>query len=141
MLNINRALVNDLLLRALTGLNRKAFDELCEVFKVVYQESIESDTKLRKRARGGGRKARLSSIEFKLFFILFYFKCYPTLNMHMRGLSGTTQSQRFIGIVCLISTIVSSQSHWSICPVDGQTNDSLLAAKYPRFETSTDPHH
>lgn len=81
MLNINRALKNDRLLRALTGLNRKAFDQLCEVFEVVYQKSIESDTKPRKRARGGGRKARLSSIEFKLFFILFYFKCYPTFDV------------------------------------------------------------
>lgn len=81
MLNINRALENDRLLRALTGLNRKAFDELCEVFEVVYQENIESDTKPRKRARGGGRKARLRTIESKLFFILFYFKCYPTFDV------------------------------------------------------------
>lgn len=81
MLNINRALKNDRLLRALTGLNRKAFDQLSEVFEVVYQESIESDTKPRKRARGGGRKARLRSTEFKLFFILFYFKCYPTFDV------------------------------------------------------------
>jgi hypothetical protein len=71
MLNINRALENDRLLRALTGLNRKAVDELCEVFEVVYQESIESESKPRKRARGGGRKARLRTIESKLFFILF----------------------------------------------------------------------
>jgi hypothetical protein len=81
MLNINRALENDRLIRALTGLNRKAFDQLCEIFEVIYQESIASDTKPRKRARGGGRKARLSSIEFKLFFILFYFKCYPTFDV------------------------------------------------------------
>jgi len=81
MLNINRAVKNDRLLRALTGLNRKAFDQLCEVFEVVYQDSIESDTKPRKRARGGGRKARLRSIESKVFFILFYFKCYPTFDV------------------------------------------------------------
>jgi hypothetical protein len=31
MLNINRALENDRLLRTLTGLNRKAFDQLCEI--------------------------------------------------------------------------------------------------------------
>ena len=81
MFNINRALENDRLLRALTGLNRKAFERLCEVFEVVYEEILESDTKPRKRARGGGRKARLSSIESKLFFILFYFKCYPTFDV------------------------------------------------------------
>jgi hypothetical protein len=81
MLNINRAIKNDRLLRALTGLNRQAFDQLCEVFEVVDQESIESDTKPRKRARGGGRKARLRNIESKVFFILFYFKCYPTFDV------------------------------------------------------------
>lgn len=66
-----RALENDRLLRALTGLNRKAFNELCEVFGAVYQEQLERDPKPRKRARGGGRKARLGSIEAKLVFILF----------------------------------------------------------------------
>jgi hypothetical protein len=81
MLNIQRALGNDRLLRALTGLNRQAFDELCEVFGSVYQETLQSDFKPRKRARGGGRKARLQSMESKLFFILFYFKCYPTFDV------------------------------------------------------------
>jgi DDE superfamily endonuclease/Helix-turn-helix of DDE superfamily endonuclease len=81
MLNIHRALENDRLLRALTGLNRKAFDELCKVFAAVYQETLQSDPKPRKRARGGGRKARLRSMEEKLFFILFYFKCYPTFDV------------------------------------------------------------
>jgi hypothetical protein len=45
MLNINRAVENDHLLRALTELNRKAFGQLYSLFKVVDQESIESDTK------------------------------------------------------------------------------------------------
>jgi hypothetical protein len=81
MLNIERALENDRLLRAVTGLNRKAFDQLCEVFGAAYQEELEGEAKPRKRARGGGRKARLRSIEAKLFFILFYFKCYPTFDV------------------------------------------------------------
>lgn len=81
MLNIERALGNDRLLRSLTGLNRKAFEELCQVFEVAYQEEVERETKPRRRTRGGGRKARLSSIEAKLFFILFYFKCYPTFDV------------------------------------------------------------
>ena len=76
MLNITRALNNDRLIRALTGLNRKAFDELCVVFGKVYEESLERSSAPRKRVRGGGRKARLQSIQAKVFFILFYFKCY-----------------------------------------------------------------
>ena len=81
MLNIHRALENDRMLRGLTGLNRKAFDALCKVFAAVYEETLQSDPKPRKRARGGGRKARLLSLESKLFFILFYFKCYPTFDV------------------------------------------------------------
>lgn len=81
MLNLDRALGNDRLLRALTGLNRKAFDELCEVFAAVYQETLQSDPKPRQRARGGGRKARLWSMESKLLFILFSCKCYPTVDV------------------------------------------------------------
>jgi hypothetical protein len=36
---------------------------------------------VRKRAIGGGSKARLQTIEAKLFYILFYFKCYPTFDL------------------------------------------------------------
>jgi hypothetical protein len=51
------------------------------VFSAVYQETLQRDSKPRQRARGGGRKARLESMESKLFFILFYFKCYPTFDV------------------------------------------------------------
>ena len=81
MLNITRALNNDRLIRALTGLNRKAFDELCVLFAPVYEASLQAELKPRKRARGGGRKARLESTQAKVFFILFYFKCYPTFDV------------------------------------------------------------
>lgn len=79
MLDIQRALNQDRLLRALTGLNRKAFDALLETFSPVYEQSRQ--TQARQRAVGGGRKARLLSTQEKLFFILFYFKCYPTFDL------------------------------------------------------------
>ena len=52
MLNLTRALNNDRLIRALTGLNRKAFDALCVAFDPVYEESLQAASKPRKRARG-----------------------------------------------------------------------------------------
>lgn len=82
MLDINRVLKEDRLLRALTGLNRKAFDELLEAFCVqLNSEAIATMQKHRIRAIGGGRKARLLEPKDKLFFILFYFKCYPTFDV------------------------------------------------------------
>jgi len=79
MLNIERALNNDRLLRSLTGLNRKAFDTLLVDFDAAYQKTLWD--KPRKRAVGGGRKAQLQPSKSKLFFILFYFKCYPTFDV------------------------------------------------------------
>lgn len=79
MLDIQKALSRERLLRALTGLNRKAFSELVETFSSLYEQTRSSQP--RQRAVGGGRKARLLSTQEKLFFILFYFKCYPTFDL------------------------------------------------------------
>lgn len=82
MININKILGKDRLLRAMTGLNRKAFENLLEKFEKVYNEEEEKRGKRpRKRKRGGGRKGRLASMAEKLFYILFYFKCYPTFDL------------------------------------------------------------
>jgi hypothetical protein len=82
MLNINQVLKEDRLLRAFTGLKRKAFDELSQAFEnVITQEVITKSQQPRKRSVGGGRKPRLQRVEDKLFFILFYFKCYPTFDV------------------------------------------------------------
>ncbi len=79
MLDIERALKQDRLLRALTGLNRKAFDALLPTFSEIYKQTRFSQP--RQRAIGGGCKARLHHVQYKLFFILFYFKCYPTFDV------------------------------------------------------------
>lgn len=81
MLNLERALNQDRLLRALTGLNRKAFDALLPSFEQAYAASRLAAKPQRQRAVGGGRKARLESSTTKLFYILFYFKCYPTFDL------------------------------------------------------------
>ncbi len=81
MLNLERALKQDRLLRALTGLNRQAFDALLPSFEQAYEASRIAAKPERQRAMGGGRKARLESPEAKLFYILFYFKCYPTFDL------------------------------------------------------------
>lgn len=79
MLDIERVLKQDRLLRALTGLNRKAFDELLAAFSPLYEHTRQ--TQPCQRAVGGGRKARLVGTQEKLFFMLFYFKCYPTFDL------------------------------------------------------------
>jgi hypothetical protein len=51
MLDIQRVLRQDRLLRALTGLNRKAFDALLTTFSPLYEQTRQ--TQPRQRAVGG----------------------------------------------------------------------------------------
>ena len=79
MLNIDRALGDDRLMKAITGLSASEFNELIESFKeefqnetwVRYETGVEIGN--RKRKPGGGRIGNLRSYVEKLFFTLFYF--------------------------------------------------------------------
>lgn len=81
MLNLERILNQDRLLRATTGLNRKAFEALLPSFAQAYEQSRTKLEVKRKRAVGGGRKATLRSSSEKLLYILLYCKCYPTFDL------------------------------------------------------------
>jgi len=79
MLNINRALRNDRLLRAVIGMGKKEFSKLLVKFAPIVQRiSYKKD---RKRKPGAGRTHTLETAEQKLFYILFYMKCYPTYDV------------------------------------------------------------
>jgi DDE superfamily endonuclease/Helix-turn-helix of DDE superfamily endonuclease len=81
MLNRERILNEDRLLRSMTGLNRQAFDELSPIFAQAYYESLTPPEMIHKRTLGGGLKGTLKTIESKLFYGLFYCKCYPTFDL------------------------------------------------------------
>ena len=71
------------MLRALTGLNLKALAALQPSFAQALAETPipRRSQQPRERSVGGGRKPRLASVEDKLIYILFYFKCYPTFDL------------------------------------------------------------
>ena len=50
-----------------------------ESFAHTFEQTLHS--KPRQRSVGGSRKARLRTSQDKLFYILFYFKCYPTFDL------------------------------------------------------------
>lgn len=81
MLNLDRILQNDRVMRAMTGLNRQAFEALLPSFSEAYQQSLKRPGFKRQRAPGGGRKATLGSAREKLFYILVYCKCYSTFDV------------------------------------------------------------
>lgn len=83
MINIDRAKRNDRTHKALTGLTVKEFDLLIPVFEEKYNQEQKKVKKQQKRFReeGAGRKHTLKEIKEKLFYILFYMKCYPTFDI------------------------------------------------------------
>jgi len=81
MLDIKRILKQERLLRAMTGLNRRAFEALLPSFSQAYCQSLIKPGQTRQRAPGGGRQGRLKTPEVKLFYALFYCKCYPTFDL------------------------------------------------------------
>ena len=85
MVNINNAFKNKRLMLALTGLTPDEFNNLLPVFikewEQAKQDKYLQEIDTRKRKPGGGSKGKLKSIADKLFYILFYYKCYPTFDV------------------------------------------------------------
>jgi hypothetical protein len=79
-MNINKALTNNRLMKSLTGLSILEFNELAKLFAIelLMAKKLKQN---RVRAIGGGSKGILVDHIHKLFYILFYFKVYPTFDM------------------------------------------------------------
>jgi hypothetical protein len=95
MISLEHAKRSDRLMRATTSLTVGEFDELGGCFAVAWAAARAAKTAAgtaRQRRPGGGRKGCLVSPEQKLFFILLYFKAYPTQDV-MGLLFGITQGQ------------------------------------------------
>lgn len=78
-MNIKKALNNERIMKAVIGMGKKEFNKLLMVFgpivsRVKYKRN-------RKRKAGAGRKHTLRTPEEKLFYMLFYMKCYPTFDV------------------------------------------------------------
>ena len=71
--------------RALTGVSREEFRGLLSVFRESYVELLweayETNQAIRQRQPGGGQKGVLDMMDKKLFFILYYWKVYPTFDV------------------------------------------------------------
>jgi transposase-like protein len=95
MISLEHAKRSERLMRATTSLTVSEFDELAGRFDVAWAAARSAQTAAgtaRQRRPGGGRKGCLVSPEQKLFFILLYFKAYPTQDV-MGLLFGITQGQ------------------------------------------------
>ena len=115
MLDLERILRSDRLLRAMTGLNRKAFEALLPSFTTAYEQRQMKPERERKRAPGGGRKATLRTTQDKLFYILLYCKCYPTFDL-MSVLFGFDRSCAWDWVHGLLPVLEQALGHKQVLP-------------------------
>lgn len=112
MLNIKRALHSDRLMKALTGLTIVEFEQLLPDFTAALKKDQAKTKKERKRGEGGGRRHTLKTPTDKLFFILFYLKCYPTYDL--AGLLydvDRSQTQRWVkALLPVLETVLGWQA-------------------------------
>jgi hypothetical protein len=95
MISLEHAKRSDRLMKATSSLTVAEFEALARRLALAWSEQCAAQTaegRPRHRQPGGGRKGVLSTIEQKLFFILLYFKAYPTQDV-MGVLFGITQGQ------------------------------------------------
>lgn len=83
MFNIERALRNKRLMLALAGVTPQEFENLILAFTQAYLEEKRKQHAKNAKDRdfGGGRIGFLKTMPEKLFFILLYYKCYPTYDL------------------------------------------------------------
>ena len=80
MMDLQRALKEPRLMKALTGLTPQEFQRLLVTFAPLLEE--EAQAKTRERKPGAGKKGALRQSPLrKLFFILLYVKIYPTFDV------------------------------------------------------------
>lgn len=95
MLNYDRAQASPRVFLQLTGLSTTAFDQLLPAFAHAYHQRPRPQKKTGTQPRrrpGGGRHSVLTTLADKLFFLLFYFRQYPTQET-LAFLFGFSQGQ------------------------------------------------
>lgn len=84
MMSLEKVLKRERLCKALSGLSPSEFINLVPQFEKSLEEmrmnGYLTDPN-RQRKPGGGKKSFVPNADQKLFFILFYFKCYPTFDL------------------------------------------------------------
>lgn len=117
-------------LRTFTGLDQSEFATLLSSFEMAWNSYVDErhiQKKIRKRRLGGGRKARLASIEAKLLFILVYFKVYP-LQEVMATMFAMSQGRVNEWIHTLSGVLTMALGHAHCLPErDPQNLEQILA--------------
>lgn len=135
MVNIKSAFKSDRLMKALTGMTVKEFNSLLISFEINLKthRKIINKQKKRKRKEGAGVKPKLDTIDKKLFFILFYIKCYPTFDL-AGFYFDANRSQPFRWVKSLLPVLEKTLQHEIVLPERQINSPEEFERKFPEIK-------
>lgn len=123
--------------KALTGLSPAEFTEFLPIFSSSYQtvrlENYEQDKNNRTRKPGGGQKGILDTMVKKLFFILYYFKVYPTFDV-LGNAFGFDRSKANINVHILAPVLAHGLRALGVLPHRAFSSVAELKAAFDGIE-------
>lgn len=134
-MNIERVFGKPRLLRALTSLEAGEFERLLGAVEAIWQAQRGERThagQARRRRAGAGQKGALKTGRQKLFFVLFYFKCYP-LQEVMGVLFGLSQGQVSHWVGALTPLVNAALGRELLLPARKPTDLARLLAEVPEL--------
>ena len=120
VVHVSEALQDDRKLKSLIGLDRDKFEKLLKEFTTCLKEDQLKNRRIkpkkcRKRKIGGGRKSALGLPENQLFFILFYFKNYPTYDV-LAFTFNISRGCAFASVQRLLPVLKQTQKNLNVLP-------------------------
>lgn len=115
MINITRCFQDIRLFKAVTGMTYAEFTALLPAFDAAVKQAKRTDRDLRQRQEGGGRKHTLLTGREKLFFIVFYVKCYATFDV-LAWLFDVDRAQTHRWVTTLLPVLEAALGRKAVLP-------------------------
>lgn len=123
--------------KALTGVSPEEFQRLLPVFTTSYKEMVqeryEAQQDTRQRQPGGGQKGKLPSMQLKLFFILYYWKVYPTYDV-LGFQFGFDRSKAYTNVQALWPVLERTLEKLGVLPARAFSSVEELRATFGKVQ-------
>lgn len=132
-MNIQKAFKDERLLKALTGMAKKEFEDLLIMFAPCLNEDLRLKSEAVERRFGGGPKGKLLDVRTKLLFILLYVKTYPTFDF-LGFIFDFHRSRAHRNVLSLLGTLEKALGRKIVLPERKINSMEEFIEKFPEVK-------
>jgi hypothetical protein len=130
MINITRCFQDIRLFKAVSGMTYAEFTALLPLFEEAMKHAPRTDRDRRQRQEGGGRKHTLLTGREKLFFIVFYVKCYATFDV-LAWLFDVDRAQTHRWVTAYLSVLETALGRKAVLPARKIASVEEFLSRFP----------